>query len=158
MRNSILFISMLLAVMSVKFYSHAVDSIIVAGEVKNILPDGARTLIINECDPRENSERRVVSLDSTTMFCETIPLAYPHTFTINYTRGRFINLYAEPGDSIHITIDASKQPYEYHVSGDKGCFNEQFAHAYEALDPLFYGVELPKDKYCQQGVYVNIQE
>ena len=145
MRYSFLFISVLLAVMSVKCYSHAVDSIIVSGEVKNILPDGARTLIINECDPRENSERRVVSLDSTAMFCETIPLAYPHTFTINYTRGRFINLYAEPGDSIHITIDASKQPYEYHVSGDKGCFNEQFAHAYEALDPLFYGVELPKD-------------
>ena len=146
MQNSILrLIWILPAILSTAFYSYAHDSIIVTGEVKNILPDGSRTLIINECDPGEKSERRVVSLDSTEVFREEIPLAYPHTFTINYTRGNFINLFAEPGDSIHISIDASKAPFTYHLTGDKARFNEQYAHACQDLNHLLYTVDLPKD-------------
>ena len=130
---------------SVTVNATLVDSITVAGRVINIPPEGARTIIINECDIFNKSERRVVDLDSVVEFRERIPLSFGHTFTLNYKRNLFVNAYAEPGDSIFIEIDASKSPLEFHLSGDRAELNEEYAHAFADVTPFSYNVELPAD-------------
>lgn len=130
---------------SVTVNATPVDSITVAGRVINIPPEGARTIIINECDIFNKSERRVVDLDSVVEFRERIPLSFGHTFTLNYKRNLFVNAYAEPGDSIFIEIDASKSPLEFHLSGDRAELNEEYSHAFADVTPFSYNVELPAD-------------
>lgn len=144
MRNLLGLLIIGLIALSAKSYCNVADSIIVSGKIINIGSKGSKTVTINECDPCDISERRVVSLDSTAIFCEKIPLSYSHTFTINYSRN-FINMYAEPGDSVFITIDASRKPLEFHISGDKARFNEQYSHAYQDLSPLVYDIKLAPD-------------
>lgn len=115
------------------------DSIIVAGRILNIPDGGSRTVIINECDISDKSERRVAEIDSLGRFCERIPFYGGHTFTLNYSRQLFINAYAEPGDSINVEIDASKLPFEFRVSGSHAELNNQYSHASAQLASVYYG-------------------
>lgn len=120
-------------------------SITVSGKVANIPAKGSRTIIINECDISNKSERRVADLDSLGQFCERIPFSSPHTFTVNYNRNLFINAFAEPGDSIHIEIDASKSPIEFSLSGDHSAMNREYSKAFHALAPIYYDIKLLPD-------------
>ena len=120
------------------------DSITVSGRITNIPEKGSRTLIINECDTYKKNERRIVDIDSSGFFCERIPFSSAHTFTINY-RPIYINAFAEPGDSIHVDIDASASPIGYHLSGDHATFNDQYSHAFENLAPVYSNVKLLPD-------------
>lgn len=121
------------------------NSIVVSGRVVNIPENGSRTIIINECDISDKDVRRVAELDSAGGFCERIPLSYGHTFTVNYNRSLFINMYAEPGDSVDILLDASKSPMEFHVSGDRAKLNEELSHVHQDMMPLLYTVSLLPD-------------
>lgn len=121
------------------------DSITVTGKVSNIPPGGSKTIIINECDISHKSERRVADLDSSGYFCERIPFSSAHTFTVNYTRNLFVNAFAEPGDSIHVEIDASASPLEFHLSGDHSEMNEEYSHAFENLKEIYNDVSLLSD-------------
>ncbi len=121
------------------------NSIVVTGRVVNIPENGSRTIIINECDISDKSERRIVELDSVGGFDERIPLAYGHTFTVNYNRSIFITMYAEPGDSIDLFLDASESPVAFHVAGDRAQLNEELAHVNRDLVPLLYDVRLLPD-------------
>ncbi len=121
-----------------------VDSIVVSGLITNIPVNGSKTLFINECDPSDKSERRLVEPDSMGRFREVIPFYFGHTFTINYNRS-FINAYAEPGDSIFIQIDASKSPLEFHLSGSHELLNQQYSHACKALNKIYDDITLPAD-------------
>lgn len=120
-----------------------VDSIIVAGQVTNIPADGSRTLIINECDPDDSSQRRIVTLESDGCFNEQIPFSFGHTFTVNYTRQLFVNAYAEPGDSVYVTVDASASPLEFHLSGYHSDLNDQYSHIRNAMS--LSDINLPSD-------------
>jgi len=134
-----------LATLTQRGVANPIDSIIVSGRIINIPSDGSRTLIINECDISDKSERRIAELDSSCRFCEQIPFSFGHTFTINYNRRLFINAYAMPGDSIFVEIDASKKPVEFHLSGDNSTLNESYSHAFEALSHLYYDINLKPD-------------
>lgn len=123
----------------------AVDSVTVAGRIVNLPAKGARTVIVNECDISDKSERKVAEVDSAGAFMARIPFSFGHTFTINYKKRLFINVYAEPGDSVFVEIDASKKPLEFHVSGDNGTMNEEYSHAYNDLSPIYHGINLPAD-------------
>lgn len=119
-------------------------SVMVTGRVINQHADAPRTLIINECDVSDKSVRRVAELGPNGNFCERIPFYGGHTFTVNYNRDLFINIYAESGDSIYIEIDASESPVKFHLSGSHEKLNEEYSHAFEDLC-RYYNVELPAD-------------
>lgn len=121
------------------------NSIVVSGHVINIPENGSRTIIINECDISQKSVRRIAELDSAGGFCERIPLSFGHTFTVNYNRSLFIYMYAEPGDSVDIFLDASKSPMEFHVSGDRAILNEELSHVNQDMMPLLYTINLLPD-------------
>lgn len=129
------------------------NEIIVAGKIDNIPVDGARTIIINECDVTDKSVRRVAEIDEEGKFCERIPFMFGHTFTVNYNRRLFINAYAEPGDSVFIFINASASPVEYHLSGDNDVLNEQYSHAFNTLAPNLSSISLPPDTTAI-GIYM----
>ena len=132
------------ALFSVSATSHPVPSIKVAGLVHNISNTTPRTLIINECDICDKSKRCVAEIDSVGRFEASIPFYFGHTFTVNYNHV-FINAYAQPGDSIFISIDASKSPVEFHLAGDHHLINEEYSHACFDLAPIYYEVNLPPD-------------
>lgn len=121
------------------------DSITVAGHFRNITEGMPRTLLIIECDISDKSVREVCELDSNDSFCHKIPLSYPHTFTINYNQGNWINAFAAPGDSIYLDIDASTSPLSVSFSGDHSEINQQYDRGYQHMTPLFYTVNLPAD-------------
>jgi len=121
------------------------DSITVSGRIIGFSKDLPKTIIINECDYSDKSERRVAELDSAGRFNERIPFSFRHTFTVNYNRHLFVNAFAGPGDSIYFEIDASKNPVEFHLSGDKAQINEQYSHAAYTLMKSLYNVSLPAD-------------
>ncbi len=126
-------------------YAGQNDCITVSGRVINIPDNGSKTIIINECDISEKSERRVSDLDDNGVFSERIPFSFGHTFTVNYNRRLFVNAYAEPGDSIFVEIDASKSPMTFRLDGSHAKLNEEYAHAVHALSPIYYDVTLPPD-------------
>lgn len=121
------------------------DSITVSGKFTGIAADGRQSLIINECDICNKTVRRFVEFDSSGCFSEKIPFSYGHTFTIAYD-GNFIEVYAEPSDSIHMDVDASRSPFEFHFSGDHAKLNEEFSHASKDLSRIYYEVSLPSSK------------
>lgn len=122
----------------------AQNEITVAGRVENVPADGSRTVIINECDVSDRSVRQVAEIGANGEFCERIPFMFGHTFTVNYNRGLYVNAYAEPGDSIFISIDASS-PTDFHVSGSHAGLNEQYSHAADAVLRNLWDVKLPSD-------------
>lgn len=141
--KSIIFVASVFIALAAK--ATLTDSVTVTGRVIGISEGKPRTIIINECDYSDKSERRIAELDSTGRFGERIPLSYGHTFTVNYNRSLFVNVFADPGDSIHIEIDAFKVPVEFHLSGDKAHINEQYSHAVAILMKSLYDVCLPAD-------------
>lgn len=119
-------------------------SIKVSGEVRGIPNETPNTLIINECDICNNSARCIVEIDSAGRFDVSLPFYYGHTFTVNINR-MFINAYAEPGDSIFVSIDTSKSPMEFHLSGAHAGLNEEYSHALSDLSHIYFDVNLPAD-------------
>lgn len=117
-------------------HAAAVDSITVAGKVRNMTDDMPRTIIINECDVSEKSVREICKLDSDGSFCQKLPLSYPHTFTVNYNIRNFINAFASPGDSIYLDIDAAVKPVAVTFSGDNAKLNRQFDSGFRYLRSL----------------------
>lgn len=122
-----------------------VYSINVSGVVSGLSGKGPKTLIVNECDISEKKVRSIAELDSAGRFDVDIPFFYGHTFTINFNRWLFINAYAEPGDSVFVSIDASKSPVEFHLGGDNARLNEEYSHAYYDLSPINNDVTLLPD-------------
>lgn len=131
----------LLSSVSICLSAAVTSSINVSGRITGIPDDGRQSLIINECDFSEKSARIFVELDSAGCFNVNVPFSSGHTFTIVYER-TFINAYAEPGDTIHIDVDASVSPLAFRLSGDHGELNEELAHAHEALE-IYSGMNLP---------------
>lgn len=120
-------------------------SIKVAGVVHRGAGNAPKTIIVNECDVCRKSSRCIAELDSAGRFEVSIPFYYGHTFTVNYNRSLWINAYAEPGDSIFVSIDATASPVEFHLSGDNARLNEEYSHAFLELAPTYYDAQLPPD-------------
>lgn len=118
------------------------DSITVTGHISCIADNGRKSLIIDECDFSQKSVRAFVEVDSTGNFNTKIPYSSAHTFSIVYNR-EFVDAYAEPGDSIHIEIDASVSPVAFHFSGDQASLNEEYSPARKALSHIYNNLRLP---------------
>lgn len=121
------------------------DSITVAGRFRNIAENMPRIATIIECDISNKSVREICELDSNSSFCRKIPLSYPHTFTVNYNQSNFINVFAAPGDSIYMDIDASTTPLSVSFSGDHEDINRQYNRAFQHMQSYYWSVNLPSD-------------
>lgn len=126
-------------------FSAPARSIKVSGIVHEKPDKKSRSIIINECDISDKSKRCIAELDSAGRFEVSLPFYFGHTFTVNYKRKTFINAYAEPGDSIFISIDATGAPVEFHLSGNHAALNEEYSHAFCDLAPIYYDITLPPD-------------
>ena len=121
------------------------DSITVAGRIYNLEEGMPHTIVLIECDPSDKSVRDLCEFDSNLSFCHKIPFSYPHTFTVNYNRGNFINVFAAPGDSIYMDIDGSTSPLAVTFSGDHSDINNQYDAGFQDLSRSQYSVKLPSD-------------
>lgn len=145
MHRIILSFLTVVAAFSVSATQYPAMSVKVSGVVNGISSGASRSLIINECDICDKSKRCFVELDSVGRFDVELPFYYGHTFTVNYNRRLFINAYAEPGDSIFVSIDADKSPVEFHLAGDHALLNEEYSHAFCDLAPIYHDVALAPD-------------
>lgn len=125
--------------------AQSVDSVTVAGIVRNIPTDGQRTVIINECDKSDKSARIIAELSPDGSFRERMPISFGHTFTVNYNRSLFVNAYAEPGDSVFIDIDATNLRNGFSVSGSHAELNRQYSKAFEDLSEYRWNARLADD-------------
>jgi len=137
---TLLFIAMCGSIWAAKNPAYSIN---VSGVVSGLSDKGPKTLIINECDASKKDVRSIAELDSVGRFDVNIPFYYGHTFTINFNRRTYINAYAEPGDSVFVSIDASKSPVEFHLGGDHAKLNEEYSHAFCDLSSIYNVTLLP---------------
>jgi thiol-disulfide isomerase/thioredoxin len=80
---------------------------VIAGKVENML-ENATVIQVNFCDPLSDERRFAQDLTvSDGTFHVTHDYVFAQNITLRYDRS-FINVYVVPGDSIFVTIDASK--------------------------------------------------
>lgn len=129
---------------------------IVCGKVVNQTPETAKVVVVIACDPLNDEDRHAVRLDSTGNFRVEFEMLWGHSFTINYAK-KFINAYADSGDSIYIEIDAKAfqhNPKAVVFGGDYYKENKEFNQAYIDLIPKTYSIAfddltIPSDDFVK---------
>jgi thiol-disulfide isomerase/thioredoxin len=118
----------------------------ISGTVINMDSASARVITIIPCDPLENTHRQAFRLNIDGKFEGSFPMLWAHDFTISYN-GKFINVYAEPGDCIRMEIDSKKFSADYNnaitFSGDRADFNNKFCKGMCAVCQDIPFVDLP---------------
>lgn len=111
------------------------------------------------CNPwSDETSRHAVRIDSSGCFNTFIEIPFGHTFTIYYDKTFFCQ-YAEPGDSIFITIDASRLKSGALYSGAHEKLNNEYGKAYAELIERSYvelpSREMPKEEYLDYFLKIN---
>ena len=115
------------------------QAVIVCGKIINQTNETPKVITIIACDPLSDEDRFASRIDSSGIFQAKFEMLWGHSFTINYDK-QFINLYANPGDSIYIEIDATK--FHEHkknaliFSGDNSQTNAEFSQAFNDLNGI----------------------
>lgn len=143
---SLLFISPI--TISAQFLSVG-NRTIVSGKVINRNNKSPQVISIIFCDPIRNNARKSVRLDTQGNFRAEYDMILAHTMTLNY--GVFADLYAAPGDSIYLTIDASKLDRDRNnaicFAGARATFNRDYYRAmptvYAAVNDIRFDVNQP---------------
>ncbi len=108
----------------------------VCGRITNQTDATPKVITVIACDPLNNNDRYASRIDSSGKFQTVFDMPWAHSFTINYDK-QFINLYARPGDSIYIEIDAAKfhegQKDALLLSGDNALKNKEFSRTFNDL-------------------------
>jgi len=135
------------------------EKTIVAGHIDNLSEKSSRVITAIDCNPSSISGRHAVKIDSAGNFKTYVNLLYGHNFTIYYN-GRFICAYAEPGDSIHLEINADNPGEGTVYYGSHADLNNGYSPAYSKLFDGFYD-ELPSEQMSLDeyiGAFKNRQE
>lgn len=133
--------------------SDKVYRVAIEGEVINMGRESGKVVTAIDCNPWSSGKsRHAVIVDSTGHFSTFVNIPYGHNFTIYYD-GTFFCQYAEPGDSLHLTIDASKLKSGARYSGSHAAFNNEYGKAYVDVFSLSF-VELPTGKMPKEE-YLN---
>jgi len=109
---------------------------IVYGKITNHSNETPKVITIIACDPLDDNDRFASRVDSSGLFRASFEMLWGHSFTINYDK-QFINLYANPGDSIYLEIDAAK--FHEHkknaliFGGDNSQNNAELSQAFDDL-------------------------
>ncbi|MCM1036622.1 MAG: TlpA family protein disulfide reductase [Bacteroides sp.] len=132
--------------------SHA-HNVIIAGKVTNMTAESAKVITAINCNPwSDDFSRHTVRIDSAGHFKTHVQIPYGHNFTIYYDHNFFCQ-YAEPGDSIFVTIDADNLKSAAHYSGSHARLNNEYGKAYADIYSKSF-VQLPSegisaDEYLQ---------
>jgi len=123
----------------------------VSGRIVNMTRKSAKTVTAIDCNPwSDGLSRHAVGIDSVGNFNTFVNLPYGHNFTVYYD-GSFFCQYAEPGDSIHIVIDAANVGSGAQYSGSHAEFNNDYGKAYAGLSKFFYPElpcgQMPKEEF-----------
>jgi len=119
--------------------------VVITGRIDSIADGMARTITAIDCNPGGiESGRHAVRVDSAGRFETYVNLQYGHNFTIYYN-GKFMCLYAEPGDTLSLEINAVRSDEGPRCFGDHAEFNNEYSNAYASLFKTFFGDQLPPD-------------
>jgi thiol-disulfide isomerase/thioredoxin len=80
-------------------------AVIIAGKVINVSKTTPKVIKFNFCNPLMSGGQSV-QLNERNEFVASEDMLYTQNMTVNYLN-YFINLYVQPGDSVHLTIDAA---------------------------------------------------
>lgn len=136
----------------------------ISGKVINMTDKSARVIAAINCNPwPDKISRHAVEIDSSGLFNTYIEIPYGHNFTIYYDRNFFCQ-YAEPGDSLHIIIDADnlKSGAQYYGAHER--LNNEYGKAYATLfDKSAVELpteEMPKEEYLEhfKKIYSDLED
>lgn len=82
------------------------NEVVIAGKVINATETSPKVLKFNFCDPLISGAQSA-QLDPNGEFRVSHEMMYTQNMTVHFLR-YFINLYVQPGDSVYLTIDASR--------------------------------------------------
>lgn len=138
--NFTLFTCILLAIiLSAQNLNGQSNITIVSGKITNQSNETAKVITINACEPLADNDRFASRIDSSGIFRTSFEMLWSHSFTISYDR-QFINLYADPGDSIYIEIDATKFHEQNRnavvFGGNNSRKNAEFHRAFDDLNGI----------------------
>lgn len=109
---------------------------VVYGHVIHQTAETPKVITVIACDPLDKNDRYAVRLNSKGEFRAEFDMLWGHSFTINYDR-KFINAYANPGDSIYVEIDAAKfrenSPDAIRFGGNSAEQNREFNRIFSDL-------------------------
>lgn len=116
---------------------------VVVGQVINRAADGSGVILWNLCDPiSDNRLARRLADDGSFRF-ETDGITDYHNATLVYG-DRFVNFFVSPGDSVHLTIDASKLQSDgvaaIQFSGANAAENRELNRIRDKEAQMLYGV------------------
>ncbi len=139
-----------LTVASTLGYSKDVKPVIITGKVVNVTSETPRVIKFNFIDPFIDGSLSVEISDSGEFRVQQ-DMLYIHNMTVNYSK-HFINLYVQPGDSVHLVIDASlinKPKFEWlTITGDNALIKSQLnlcAYYMYTLPTRELNMNLPPD-------------
>lgn len=126
-------------------------NVIISGKIINMTDESAKVITAIDCNPWDNKQsRHAVKIDSIGQFNTYVNIPYGHNFTIYYNRSFFCQ-YAEPGDSLFITIDAANLKSGAHYSGSHEKLNNEYGKAYADLFHISFidlpSGQMPKEEY-----------
>lgn len=123
----------------------------VSGKVVNMSDKSARVITAINCNPwSDEISRHAVEIDSAGRFNTYVEIPFGHNFTIHYDRSFFCQ-YAEPGDSLFLTIDASNPRAGARYAGSHEKLNNEYGKVYaDIFHKSFVDLpsgEMPKEAY-----------
>ncbi len=125
--------------------------VIISGKVINMTDKSAKVITAINCNPwSDKISRHAVEIDSAGQFDTYVEIPFGHNFTIHYDRNFFCQ-YAEPGDSLFLTIDASNLKSGARYSGSHARLNNEYGKVYaDIFSKSFVELpsgEMPKEEY-----------
>ncbi|MCM1504155.1 MAG: TlpA family protein disulfide reductase [Muribaculum sp.] len=138
--------------------------VIISGKVINMTDKSEKVITAINCNPwTDKTSRHAVKIDSLGQFNTFVEIPFGHNFTIYYDRTFFCQ-YADPGDSLHITIDAANLKSGAHYSGAHEKLNNEYGKAYaDIFSESFVDLpseEMPKEEYLEhfKNTYTELEQ
>lgn len=143
---------------------NSIGNVIISGKVINMTDKSPKVITAINCNPwNDKTSRHAAMIDSAGQFNTYVDLPFGHNFTIYYDRSFFCQ-YAEPGDTLFLTIDAANLKSGARYAGSHEKFNNEYGKAYADMYSKSF-VELPsgemsKEEYLYhfERIYSGLKE
>lgn len=151
LKSIFVLVFLLLAGFSANAESGSGWRVAISGKVINMTDKSARVITAINCNPwSDKISRHAVEIDSAGLFNTYVEIPFGHNFTIHYDRSFFCQ-YAEPGDSLFLTIDAANPKSGARYAGAHEKLNNEYGKTYadifhKSFVELSSG-EMPKEAY-----------
>lgn len=151
MKKLSLFLAAVLLIAYSTAWSQTMKPVIITGKIINSTEKTPKMLKFNFVNPIIEGAPSV-EVTGSEKFRVQQDMLYTQNMTVNYSN-HFINLYVKPGDSVHLTIDASlleKPEFAWlNISGDGARIKSQLNlcayYLYKGIKTYDYNMQLPPD-------------